>query len=351
MRTKERSAAILGLGLALGFAAPAWGQDVEAADKLYREGIERLGAGDYTAACPLLKQSLEADKAAGTVFALADCHAFAGRTATGVRYYEDYLKMVEEMPPAKRARQEQLGRVKMARKQLEQLQPDIPRVLFTVSAQTPAGTRVECDGAEMELASMTAERSIDPGEHIVRVIVPGKTPVETHFTVAVRETKTVELLFPVEEPIAKEPVKSAPVVQSKPKVAMKPEELRQKEDNAGANWMNIGKFVAGGVGVVGLGLGAGFGYTVLNESETLLNICPRDGKTGRMTCENEEERSRVKDWQTRGIVSTVGFGVGIAGALGALVLWKLEPIEENKLKLNIYGLGPHGAFVGMGGIW
>src|SRR5262245_20159289 len=78
-----RSAASASIALAL--LSPAVSRADEAedrADRLFRQAQEKMAANEIDAACRLFAQSLEADRAIGTLLNLAVCHEKQGRLAT-----------------------------------------------------------------------------------------------------------------------------------------------------------------------------------------------------------------------------------------------------------------------------
>src|SRR5688572_11567771 len=74
-------------------AAPAWAQvtaqsNEAKAVELFEEAITLLGQKQYEAACPKFLQSYELDRAKpGSLYALAECYAEAGKVASAVGRY------------------------------------------------------------------------------------------------------------------------------------------------------------------------------------------------------------------------------------------------------------------------
>jgi tetratricopeptide (TPR) repeat protein len=75
------------LGLMQPVAARAQTSSASEADALFHRGKERLAAGDYAEACPLLAESYSLDPASGTLLALAVCHEREGKLATAFTEY------------------------------------------------------------------------------------------------------------------------------------------------------------------------------------------------------------------------------------------------------------------------
>lgn len=333
-----------------GTAAPLAAQNLAKADALYQEGVKRLEAGQYEAACPMLRESYELDPAAGTLFALADCHAFVGEIATAVRRYEEYLRLVDAMPADRQAKQVKTGRVTRAQAQFRVLLPDVPRVSFEFPREMPPGTRVEQDGVDLNLGSPNNNNmslSVDPGEHIVRVIVPGKEAVETRFSLNKGESKSVRLQVPALE------VFPTNILQS----ARKPSNDGGKTKRREISGMRLGAYILGIPGSVGLGISALLGGFVLKQSGDLLERCPRNEGTGKLVCPTHEDSETLKHWQRLGTASTVGVAISGTAMIGAGILLMLEPEakEKNKnigqLHLDIFSVDSKGALMGVRGVW
>lgn len=338
---------LIGTCLSFGHAESVAAQDIAKADALYQEGITKLQAGLYQEACDLLQKSLDLDLAAGTKFALADCRAFVGEIAAAMRHYNEYLTMVEGMPPEKQERQKQTGRVERAKAQITALRPDVPQVTFEVSGELSAGTRVEHDGKELKVKSLKAPMDVDPGEHLVVVLVPGKEARETRYSVAKGERKTVRLggLDPKPEKKIEQPSK----------VFVDSKGSSKSSGESKTSGMRMGAYIAGGVGVLGLGVGAVFGGMVLNESKNLLVRCPKEEGTGKLICKNDTDGDALRHSQTFGMVSTVSFAVGGAALLTGAVLWLMEPKAQEKkvgkVRVDVLGLDSQGAVMGVRGVW
>src|SRR5690242_9942096 len=65
----------------------------------FDRGLAEMKAGHYDIACPALAESQRLDPRPGTLFTLAECESRAGRIATAVAHYEDYLARFAKMTP------------------------------------------------------------------------------------------------------------------------------------------------------------------------------------------------------------------------------------------------------------
>lgn len=77
--------------------------------------------------------------------------------------------------------------------------------------------------------------------------------------------------------------------------------------------------VVGGVGVVGIGVGAYFGLRTLSLKDQRDDACPED------SCPTDEGVELDEQARTAALWSNIGFGVGAAALAGAAVLWFTAP--------------------------
>ncbi len=97
------------------WAAPALAQDAVTSEALFRKGVDDMTAGRFETACPAISESLRLDPRPGTLFALAECYAKAGKPASAVVRYDEYLTAFSRMTPEQQSKQ--LGREKTAKEQ------------------------------------------------------------------------------------------------------------------------------------------------------------------------------------------------------------------------------------------
>jgi hypothetical protein len=270
-------------------SARAAGQDIAAAEELYRRGVADFHAGQYEIACRELKDSYRIDPLLGVLFTLATCEARAGRLATAAAHYDDFLQRLATLPPDKKAVQEE--RRQVAASQRASLTPDLSYLTISLSAQLlQKGATVRRDGTILVTASVGIELPIDPGPHVVTVQTPDGSTQEQRISVAKREHRTV-----VFEPLAPAPVPDRPVVL---------------ERRAVSPWI----YISAGVGVAGVGVGSVAGLLAVSEKGVV------DAHCAGPAC-NAEGKAAADTARTEAWVSTVGFGVGIAGLATAMIIY------------------------------
>lgn len=223
-------------------SAAAHAQDVAAAEALFNRGLERMEAGNYEKACPLLAESYRVDPRPGALFTLAECEARRGRIATAYLRYGEYLSLFERLPPDKRARQQ--GRDQAARQQRAALAPKVPEITLVVPPDVPAGIVVKSDGLEIAKTALGVPLPLEPGEHVVTLQVPGRPAIERRIVVAVGDKK--HIMLDDKSPVVDAPL---PVRGPAPADAPRPAQPMAPGVSNGVDWRLP-------AGIVGVGVGA-----------------------------------------------------------------------------------------------
>jgi hypothetical protein len=198
-------------------SAPASAQNVAAADALFKKGEEEMAKKNYREACPAFRESYKLDAAPGALHALALCHAEAGEIASAVVRFDEYLRVVENLPPNQKMKH--TDRAKEAKERRDLLAPEVPELTLVLPENVPPGTRVVQDSIELSAASIGIGLPIDPGEHWVSTQVPGGPVKEHRLTILKGERRRLELTIeePPRAPVAvPPPAPPAPPVEPPP---------------------------------------------------------------------------------------------------------------------------------------
>ncbi|APR79558.1 Hypothetical protein A7982_04905 [Minicystis rosea] len=287
------------------------------------QGTNDMDAGRYETACPPIEESYTLDPRPGTLITLAECEAKRGRIATAVKRYEDYLTLHAALTPEKKRKQG--DREKVAREQKAMLSPLVPELLLTLP-RAPHGTVVSLDGAPLTPAALGAAVVVDPGEHVITVRVPQRQPREVRVAIGRGEKRSLLLEVP-----------PAPAVTtSSPDVTVTPP-MPQRQGPSG---QRIASIVTGSVGIAGLVVGAITGAVAVSKKGVLKQHC---GIGGDPTACDHEGKLAADGLETSGLISTIGFGIGIAGAATGIALFVAEPKAQPA--------GAMGAIVGARGVW
>lgn len=326
--------ALVAGALVLALAPSAGAQDEAAAEALFNKGLSEMQAGKWDSACPAFAESQRLDPRPGTLFTLAECEAKAGKLASAVSHYEDYLRVFGRMSSDEKRKQR--GRDKVATKAKQDLAPQVPKLTLRLPADAPADARVVRDGVELGRAALGVALPTDPGEHVIVVRLADGRDREQRVTLATGENR--ELV--VELPAATSTDAAPAPVAAPPAPAAKDAGVHRGSNKTVA-------YVVGGIGLAGLAVGGVTGAMVLGKKGTIQDHC--DG-----TVCDAEGKDAADSAKSLGLVSTIGFGVGIAGVATATVLL-LTGGSSNKERAVRSGptvaAGGHGAFLGWRGAW
>ncbi|WP_437971159.1 hypothetical protein WMF04_18520 [Sorangium sp. So ce260] len=333
---------------------PATARDIAAAEELFNRGLADMQAGRHETGCTALAESERLDPQPGTLFTLAACEADWGRIATAVTRFGEYLALFERMTPAQRAGQGE--RPKLARQRREQLSPRVPRLALSLPPGAPAGTVVRRDGLVLGEAALGVHLPVDPGEHALSIQAPGRPALERRIKIAEGETRELTLeLQETPAPGAPAPPPASPTPAA-PRAAPAPAPVGPDAPAAPAG-RRTAVYVAGGLGAAGLVLGGITGALVLGKKGVIAehcgsNIGVRDPGVCDATGADAGESAITMAW-----VSTVAFGVGLAGLGTAAVLYLIEPkhtgaassASQRWVSAGVLEAGPTGAVLGATG--
>jgi hypothetical protein len=308
----------------LGVGAAGAQSNGAAAEAMFQKGVADMEKKDFAAACPALSESQRLDPRPGTLFTLAECEAGWGHLASAFTGYTDYVTQVDGMPPAQRSKHaDRRGR---AAEQLKKLETQVPRVTLKTTRALPAGTEITLDALKIGGPMLGVPLPLDPGEHTITTRLGSSSPQSQMFSVVVGERKTVEIQPPKED--SGTPV--APTTSAAPATTTSPTSP-PTAIQAAPPPSHTAIYVAGGVGAVGLIVGGVTGGLALGKKSTITDNC-----TG-LIC-NHTGKEAADSAKSMALLSTIGFGVGIAGVGLAAVLyatsspaspqstaWRLEP--------------------------
>lgn len=302
--------------------------DQQRADQLYNEGKAALDAGRVDEACTKLGQSLAIDRGTGTLLNLARCHELQGKTATAWREYTEASLKADQAGQAERA----AG----ARELASKLAARLPRLTIKV-VNGPPGLVIQRDGAAVAAGELETAMPLDPGTHTITATAPGFEPFSATVQISPEpENKTVT--------VEMRPAGGSVVVPP-PKDPTVPPATKPTEDSKpGPGTLTIAGSVVGGVGVVGVAIGAVFGvFTMsgLDDAESDPALCPNKQCT-------PAGREAIDDAETNGIISTIGFAVGGAAIATGVVLIVLDLTgavapRRGALPFRVGGAGDAGA--------
>jgi len=269
-------------------ARRAEAQNPAAAEALFEQARAAMAAGDYDMACARFRDSDKLDPAVGTRFNLADCEERRGRLATA---WSLFRAVLAELPRDD-------DRRPIAQERAKALEPRLPRVTLLEPPELPQRARLRIDGVDLGEGSFGVPLPMDPGKHELVMMAADGREHRRGFVLA----EAQQLKLPVRFSNASTDSRVA----------------RAAADTGDAQ--RSAAYVAGGIGLAGLALGAVSGIITLSKKRTAnancsdaLRVCNRAGVDA-----NESGH-------TFAALSVLGFGVGAVGIGAATYLWFSAP--------------------------
>ena len=298
------------------------------ASRLYDDASALMASGQTAEACPKYAESQRLDPQLGTLLHLGECYAKLGKTASAWTSFKEAADI---------AAQRSDKREDKIRERIAVLEKTLSNLVIVVDASEPAGLELRQDGELVGRAGWSTPIPIDPGEHKITATAPGAKPRELTTTVAANgQTTTVRL--PAIEPLP--PTAATP----EPATSGAGASSAATPSDAGpwfATHRKVVAGVAGGVGLVGIGVGTAFGLMAKSTYDKSGPYCNGD----RCDATGHDLRQSALG---KALVSDVAFGVGAAALVGGVVLWLTAPKhteQQPSVALVTPVVGPHAAML------
>ena len=251
------------------------------AEALYEEGKRLYDVGRFDDAAVALAASERAEPKVGTLGMLAACEEARGRLASAWRAYRQAATLAAALGDPREA---------FAHERAAQLEP---RLASVVVREDGGAADVLRNGEPVRPGATGSDTYVDAGEVWIEARAPGKVPWRSVLRLLDGQRATVDVppLAALEAPPRSTPTPApdAPTARHRP------------------GWAGALTWVGGTVGVIGVGVGTGFGLAALRKRNDSDRYCdPQDH------CAPEGGALR-DDARTLARVSTVGFGVGLVG--------------------------------------
>jgi len=281
--------------------AQASSQDVATAQALFDEGKALMKAGKHAEACPKLVESQRLDPGGGTLLAIALCHEAEGKTATA---WGDFNLVVTDARNNKRS-----DRENAAIEHIRALEPKLTRVKVMVTAKRDQ-LEVRRSGSVVGEAQWGVALPVDPATYAFEARAPGAVAWKANVEVR-GEGKTVDVTVPA---LADEPPAPLPsALPATPAPAAEPPPAKESTGNPNLVW----SVAVGSVGLVSLGLGAGFAVSANSKWSDAAKACPNH------RCTDPADVDAGKNAGSAADLSTAFFLVGGAAVAAAGVLFFL----------------------------
>jgi hypothetical protein len=289
---------------ALSAARIAHAEDGSPAQTAYERGVEEFRAGNLERACGLLADSYRLEPLPGVLFTWATCELRADRVASAAQHYADFLDATGKLPPAERSAQDE--RRQVAQRERARILPDLPYLTIVVAAEALRTSTVRRDGEVLPVSALGVELAVDPGEHVIDFEGADGLHAQQRIVLAKRDHKTIVVGFAKPKEVT--PPSPKPVSEPTPEPVLPKLYERQVTP-----WI----YLTGGVGVAGLLTGSVAGVLAIRDKGVVNDACKGPACTAR-------GNDAAKAARLEATVSTVGFGVGLAGAIATAIVYIVD---------------------------
>jgi hypothetical protein len=312
----------LGLGLA---AAPALAQSAEdklAAEALFDQAKKLFLEKNYPEACPRFERSQRLDPGIGTLLYLADCYENQGRLASA------WVTFREAASAAKAAGQG--DRETVARSRAALLEPKLFRLTIRVDAPDTPGLAIRRNGSNVRREVWGEAVPVDPGEIAIEASAPGKV------------TWSMKIQVPAGAGAKAIVIPALAAGAGTTEVAPPPD--APAEGPAPGQGQRVAGLAVGGVGVVGLALGATFGGLAISKNNAVKEACPvASDPCDPATVKSSRQAGTFAD------VSTAMFVVGGAALAAGIIVYFTAPSRREPARAwatPLIGAGTAGVVAG-----
>ncbi|XXY50448.1 hypothetical protein WME91_04790 [Sorangium sp. So ce269] len=331
-------ALLSGMCLASPLRAQPTPADKALAEGLFQDGKKLMDEGKLQEACPKLAESQRVDPTVGTLLNLAVCHEKEGKTASAWAEFKEASALA--------ASAGQQDRAQFAAKRGSELEARLTRLVLEVAQPAP-GMAITLNGKDLSATAATGSGiPVDPGTATVEARAPGRQPWSQQVTLEPGPSTARVTIPPLAGGAAPEPPGAAPPAPPRPAPPARPE--APAPQGAGSPMRALG-FVAGGVGLAGIGVGAVFGVLTVQKAGDVEEGCSGNFRCSRADVEANESA------RTTAMVSNIAVGAGLLclGAGVAMVL--LSPSPEKAVAGERVWVAPSvasdGGRVVLGGQW
>jgi hypothetical protein len=233
---------------------------------------------------------------------------------------------------------------------VEEVNAAIPTIIFepkNAAGRDVGAVKVTMDGEVIAERLQGVALSIDPGNHTFVFETAGQPAVQEQLLIQEGDKDRRERVVfglpgavgttaptgPVGTPAATTGPAGAPATtgSAAPSLSSTPD-VPSPSSPSGLGTQKILAIVAGGVGVVGVGIGAIFGLQALSKKNDAQNVCPN-------VCSDQQGADRWSDAKSTATVSTIAFIAGAVALGGAAALWFTAKPESASAPSTQLGLG------------
>jgi hypothetical protein len=274
------------------------------ADALFNAGRSLLEAGEYSDACPKFAESQGLAPGLGVTLYLADCYERLGRTASALLEFRRAREIASK-------RGDKRGVV--ADERAASLESRVPELVIVVTRAARAqGVTVTRDGEFVPSTQWDEPIQMDPGDHVVLVVAPGKEERRLNATLDGRKGVVAVVVDGLIDPLPPARLAPSPKLEDRPEPDADPLKTRR--------WTS---FAVGGAGLFGVAVGVVLGSLAVSKLHES-NDGPCDA-TDHCTAAGLAFR---QDAEHFGNAATGAFVVGGATLAAAAVLYFTIPMTR-----------------------
>ena len=283
---------------------------VGAARALAVDGVKLAQSDRCNEAIDKLERAEKLHHAPIVLTRLGECYIKLGRLVEGVESLRAVLREPLPSNPSEALTQAYAD----AESLFEANKPKLASLTVNVEGTAPnAALSLSIDGRSLPSALIGTAHPSDPGDHDIQVSAPGYVTSARKVTLSAGEEQTVTLTMTASADSAPRQVAASAAATDAKSASAKALPLTA----ASRSPSHLPAYISWGVGAVGLGLGVGFGIAAMNDKSDLDARCPAKA------CPPSE--SRLLDTSRKNAtISTIGYGVALAGAAAGVVLFLLE---------------------------
>ena len=299
-------------------------QERNAARDLAVEGKKAAEAGNHTKAEDLYRRAYALFPAPTISVRLARELVALGRLVEG----EELYRLTTRTPITDESSEPFRAAVAVAKVELEELLPRIPNLKIIVKGAESEKVSVTRNDLPVAPALVGVVHNVNPGSHELVARLDGREAKQT-LELAEGESKTVELVL---SPKPNEPTsRAAPAPPNGPP----PSRASEQSADAGAgDGQRTWAYVAGGFGVLGLGVGVVTGLMATSAHSDAEKSCP--ASACRRGSDGEDSVDTFRSLRT---VSTVGYIVGALGLGAGVTLYLTAPEDPGPTALRLHPQG------------
>jgi hypothetical protein len=184
--------------------------------------------------------------------------------------------------------------------------------------------KISRDDQDVGRAAWGTAMPVDPGDHVIRVTAPGKEPWSQDIKIP-PTSRTFSVTVPALADAAEvEEATANPATETGQATGVVRTDTRPPPDSSSSNGQKVAALVVGGVGIAAMATGTVFAIQSRNSNKEALKLClipSADGDTCPTVPEQTRHDQLVQDAKDERLMGFIGFGVGGAALITAVILY------------------------------